>query len=230
MSLEQIDNIYLSKKKAEKRTVNNKSRAVVQREKKYSQPAHKFPWLIVGIAIAIVLLLGGSGIGFAASQEENDAFCASCHTQPESTYFERSQAAAPVDMASSHHTSNDQNTKCIDCHSGSGVTGRFGAMLLGAHNAFMHFTHTETQPAPLTVPIQDVNCTKCHDNIYRQTDLSNHFHQFLPRWQALDPKAATCVDCHSAHATGGDATQGFLVANTVTPICERCHAALVTGR
>lgn len=200
------------------------------KKNKSARPANKFPWTILGIAAVIVLLLGGSGIGFAASQEENDAFCASCHTQPKSTFYERSLAAAPVDMASSHHTSDDQNSKCIDCHSGRGVTGRLGAMLLGARNAFMLFTHTETQPAPLTVPIRDENCTKCHDNIYRQTDLSNHFHAFLPRWQALDLKAAGCVDCHSAHTTGGDAAQGFLQVDHVTPICERCHSALVLER
>ena len=201
-----------------------------QKSKKSARAANKFPWTALGIAAAIILLLAGSGLGFAASQEENDAFCASCHTQPESAYYERSLAATPVDMASSHHTTDDQNSKCIDCHSGVGVIGRFSATLLGARNAFMLFTHTETQPAPLTVPIRDENCTKCHDNLNRQTDLSNHFHAFLTRWQTIDPQAARCVDCHPAHTTGGEAAQGFLQAEHIDPICERCHLVLVLGR
>jgi predicted CXXCH cytochrome family protein len=209
------------------KAVGRKISSPEQHRKSSTRSTSKFPWPVVGIAAAIVLLLAGSGLGFAASQEENDSFCASCHTQPESTYYERSLAATPVDMASSHHTTNDQNSKCIDCHSGSGITGRLAAMLLGARNAFMLFTHTATQPAPLTVPIQDENCIKCHDNISRQTDLSNHFHAFLARWQAADPKAASCVDCHSAHTTGGDAAQGYLLADRVNPICDRCHQALV---
>ena len=223
-----------SKGKQSKRTARNtpgkKITDPVKRYQKSGQDSHKFPWLVVGIAAAVVILLAGSGLGFAASQEEKDSFCASCHTQPESTYYERSLAAAPVDMASSHHTTDDQNSKCIDCHSGSGLTGRLSAMLLGAHNAFMFFTHTATQPAPLTIPIRDENCIKCHDNVAVQTDLSNHFHVFLARWQAADPQAAGCVDCHPAHVTGGDASQGFLQAATVEPICERCHAVLVLNQ
>lgn len=199
--------------------------------KQSSKPPIRFKgWPWIGIAAGIIFLFTAAGFGYAAVKEENDAFCASCHTQPESTYYERSLAALPVDMASSHHTAHDQNSKCIDCHSGLGVTGRLSAIVLGARNAFKLFTHTEMQPAPLTVPIHDENCTKCHDNIYRQTDLSNHFHAYLARWQAADPQAARCVDCHSAHTTGGDAAQGFLLADRTDAICERCHAVLVLGR
>ena len=228
MSLEKAT-IYFTKIKTEIRTASKKERAKSQSKKRLGQ-SPKFPWSVLGITAGIILLLAGSGLGFAASQEENDVFCASCHTQPESTYYERSLAGTAVDMASSHHTTDDQNSKCIDCHSGSGVTGRLGAMLLGARNAFMFFTHTATQPAPLTVPIRDENCTKCHDDINRQTDLSNHFHTFLPRWQAVDPQAARCVDCHPAHTTGGDAAHGFLQADHIAPICERCHRVLVLSR
>src|SRR5574341_2130323 len=113
-----------------------------------------WPWLILG------LLAVGGGIFFsAAHMEENDAFCASCHTQPESTYFNRSQAAQAVDVASFHH---GQSVRCIDCHSGSGLVGRMGGMLVGAGDLLAFVTHTAQQPAPLTVPIRDENCLKCH--------------------------------------------------------------------
>ncbi len=127
------------------------------------QPQKKFPLIPVIIAVAVVgLLLAGGGFAFAATQETHDPFCASCHTQPKSTFFERSQAAQAVDLAS-YHTS--QETKCIDCHSGPGVTGRVQAELLGARNALAWYTGTAVQPAVLTSPISDANCLKCHQDI-----------------------------------------------------------------
>jgi nitrate/TMAO reductase-like tetraheme cytochrome c subunit len=62
----------------------------------------------------------------------HDQFCASCHTQPESIFFQRSTGALAVDLASFHTT---QKTRCIDCHSGPGLFGRMQAELLGARNA-----------------------------------------------------------------------------------------------
>ena len=200
-------------------------------KKKSSRPPFKlvgWPWF--GIAAGIIFLLAAGGLGYAANKEESDAFCASCHTQPESTYYERSLAGKPVDLASSHHTGDSQNSKCIDCHSGSGMIGRIDAILLGSRNTFRFFTHSDTQPAPLTVSIGDENCTKCHDDLNRQTDLSNHFHAYLARWQSADPHAASCVDCHTSHTTGGDAAQGFLRASDTGPVCEGCHTVLVLGR
>jgi len=48
----------------------------------------------------------------------------------------------PVDLASAHKA---DNTRCIDCHSGKGVTGRIRAELLGAHNALAFYTRTAVQ-------------------------------------------------------------------------------------
>ncbi len=45
---------------------------------------------VLGGLAALGIILAGSGFAFAASQESHDAFCASCHTQPESTYYQRS--------------------------------------------------------------------------------------------------------------------------------------------
>jgi hypothetical protein len=118
------------------------------REKKF-----RFTWVLVGI-VALGIILAASGFTFAASQETHDPFCASCHTQPETTFFQRSTAAQAVDLASFHTA---QQTRCIDCHSGAGVLGRMRAELLGARNAAAWYTHTDVQPAKLTVPIRDAN-------------------------------------------------------------------------
>ena len=61
----------------------------------------KWPWLLV-IAIPVIVVFLGASSGVVAMQFENhDDFCASCHSEPESTYVQR-EAAAPTDLASFH--------------------------------------------------------------------------------------------------------------------------------
>ena len=182
-----------------------------------------FPLLLVFI-VPVFLAVGS--IVFVAQKEENDAFCASCHTQPESTYYQRALAAGAVDLASSHVS---HSTKCIDCHSGHGLLGRLSAIALGGRNALALITKTDIQPAPLTVPITDSTCIKCHSNTESETDFNHHFHAYLLRWQAVDPNAAKCVDCHSAHNTDGDSSQMFLNTQRAEGVCQRCHSVLRSG-
>jgi predicted CXXCH cytochrome family protein len=185
-------------------------------------------WTFVPGLIALAGLgLAVSGMVYAAHLEGSDAFCASCHTQPESQYFDRSQASGPVDLASFHRS---KATNCIDCHSGAGVTGRLGAFLVGGHDLIAFVTHTDTQPAPLTVPIGDSHCLKCHADVVQTRDFNRHFHAFLPQWQAQDPNAATCVDCHSAHTLTGAADVMYLVENPTTQVCQTCHNSFRPGR
>ncbi len=174
--------------------------------------------------IALVLAFAIGGYAFASTQEENNSFCASCHTQPESTYYSRFLSQTAVDLASDHAQKNA--AKCIDCHSGIGFGGRLSAIMMGARNAAAWFTHTATQPAPLTIPIKDDNCLKCHQDVTSQTTLNNHFHGFLSRWQAVDPNAGSCVSCHSGHLTDGQASTGFTNAARTQSVCDACHAVL----
>jgi hypothetical protein len=204
-------------------------------------------WILalLGVLIAGLAVTAG-GFAFAASQESHDSFCASCHTQPESTFFERSTAAQGVDLAS-YHTS--QQTRCIDCHSGPGLVGRMRAELMGAHNAFAWITHTATQPAKLTVPIADANCLKCHQAVTQRGYIpkapiaigglgreggeeagSNHWHEFLAAWQATVPNAGSCTSCHSGHLTDGTAQTGFENLQTTRTVCNACHQTLGEGR
>jgi hypothetical protein len=213
--------------------------------KKNSSDKKSFPILpAVLIALAAAVLLTAGGFGFAATQETHDSFCASCHSQPEATFFQRSTAAQPVDLASFHTT---QNVQCIGCHAGPGISGRMAAEMLGARNAMKWYTGTAVQPAPLTVAIKDKNCLKCHQEVTQRNftpkeNLSapggrgeggeggrnNHWHTFLARWQAADPNAATCVSCHPGHTTDGNPQNGFMNPQTVQAVCEACHRVLRT--
>jgi len=216
---------------------------VVRRRKKIPRKVkihwEKVPWKPILIVLAVVLLISASGFTFAATKESHDSFCGSCHTQPESTYLQNSIASQPVDLASWH---TSQSTRCIDCHSGQGVLGRMQAELLGAKNAFKWFTHTAIQPAPLTQPIGNGNCLKCHlqvtqsgyvpknQNFAGNGEAQNgHWHLFLARWQAVDANSARCVSCHSAHAADGDKTIFYLNQQHTLSVCESCHQVLRSG-
>jgi predicted CXXCH cytochrome family protein len=178
----------------------------------------------VWAALAGMLLLAVAGFASAATLEEQNSFCAACHTQPESTFYQRTQAQA-VDLASKH--SAVWVTRCIDCHAGPGFSGRIGAMALGARDLAAFVTRTDQQPAPLTLPIGDANCLKCHADVPATKSFNRHFHAFLARWQAMDPNAGSCVSCHGAHATDGDPAQAFLEQGRAQQVCDSCHAANV---
>jgi nitrate/TMAO reductase-like tetraheme cytochrome c subunit len=175
------------------------------------------------IACGFALLFTAGGFSFAATQETHDSFCASCHTQPESTFYQRSVDVQAVDLASAHTI---KDVRCIDCHSGVGVVGRIQAEMLGAHNALAFYSGTAVQPAILTKPVGDDSCLKCHQNVTFNRSRNNHFHAFLARWQSVDPNASTCGGCHGGHTTDGSSQTGFMAQNTVQNVCESCHRVL----
>jgi nitrate/TMAO reductase-like tetraheme cytochrome c subunit len=204
-------------------------------------------WPLIAI-VALAIIVTVSGFSYAATQEEHDSFCASCHTEPETTYVARAATAPPVDLASFHAT---EETRCIDCHSGVGVPGRIQAELLGARNAGLWYAHMAQQPAKVTQPIGDANCLKCHQDVTQRgytpehaVDLGregrrleaeggegeeagiNHWHEQLSRWQATSADAATCISCHPAHSTAGTAETGFQDLQVTSSECEACHRVL----
>jgi hypothetical protein len=192
----------------------------------------KFPVLKVVVTLSVLaILFSAAGFSFAAAKEENDSFCASCHTQPESTFYQRESDAQPSDLASFH---TGKKTNCIDCHSGQGIPARMKAELLGAHNALAYVTGTAVQPAKLTVKVADENCLKCHEQVLPRSTTTQEFeeggnehqHLFLPRWQAADPNAATCVDCHAGHDTTGNASLSYLNREHTLQVCQDCHNAM----
>jgi len=182
-------------------------------------------WLIViGAVMAVGIILASGGLVTAIQLENHNAFCASCHTEPESQYYQRS-LAAPVDLASAH---NAKNVPCIQCHSGPGTAGRVDAIAsVAAPDTFAFYSGHYRKPATVTVPLGDEHCLKCHPDISAGQDFNNHFHAFLPRWQAQAPKdAATCVECHQGHNTNGRADIAYLEEAATVAVCQRCHSTL----
>jgi predicted CXXCH cytochrome family protein len=179
------------------------------------------------IAIVAALFVLGLATMFTATRFENhDSFCASCHTEGEHTFFNRS-LTTPVDLASYHTT---KSTRCIDCHTGPGVTGRFWGLMAGASDLVSYFSGHYPQPAVQDNPITDDHCMKCHANLLQNQDFNNHFHLYLAQWQALDPQnAGTCVSCHNGHNTNGDAKIMYLNEQDTTAVCQKCHTTVGGG-
>jgi predicted CXXCH cytochrome family protein len=179
--------------------------------------------VLIGAAVA-GLVVFGLIIPMTAMQFENhDAFCASCHTEGETTFYHRGLSTSSVDLASFHAIK--AATRCIDCHTGPGIIGRYVGLTYGASDLVSYFSGHYPQPATQDTPFRDGNCTKCHANVLTNGDFNNHFHAFLPKWQALDPSnAAHCIDCHISHDTTNDAGAAFLIQQPTEQVCQKCHA------
>jgi hypothetical protein len=196
--------------------------------RKQRKPEKKNRWtnrrvqVLAGGTIA-ALIVFGLIIPVGAMQFENhDTFCASCHTEGETTFLQRAMTQPAHDLASFH--AQKGNTRCIDCHSGAGLVGRYVTLTYGASDLVSYFRGHYPQPAVQDTPIGDANCLKCHSTVLDNQDFSNHFHAFLQKWQALDPtNAAHCVDCHPSHDNTGDLSAAFLNQNSAVLFCQKCH-------
>ncbi len=188
--------------------------------------------LVVAAAVAI----GGFAYGY--QMENNDAFCASCHTEPESTYYERTKSDPNHDLAAWHST---EETRCIDCHSEKGLSGRAGAMLLGARDMIAFRTGNYVQPVKTTKPLNNSSCTKCHSFSFfggeagegpsvdgvRGHDGHYHIGSLLTSWRLRGGPVNACASCHPAHvaASIGDYRNNAVINQG----CDACHAALGEG-
>jgi len=174
---------------------------------------------------AAILVIGGVGVSLAL--ENQDVFCASCHTEPEATYYQQSMQANPGTLAAFHR---QKATACIDCHSGGGILGRSEGLTQGAQDLMAFLSGTYHHPAITLNPLSDASCLKCHQDIPQSrpgvSRASNgHYHLYLSRWQAADPQAARCITCHTAHTHGLDGLQ-FMNQGRVAQVCDNCHTAL----
>jgi len=173
------------------------------------------------IVLGVLVVLSTSAMVTGTTLEDQNSFCASCHTQDESRFYQQSLVAA-VDLASFHETKGV--ALCIDCHSGPGLGGRVGGLVAGTSDLISYLSGHYPQPAVQEDPIWDGNCLKCHINVVQNQDINNHFHAFLSQWQAIAPSsAATCVSCHNGHNTNGDVQIAYLNKNVTLIICQQCH-------
>jgi hypothetical protein len=178
--------------------------------------------LAVGaVAVVALCLLAGGGAAYALSLEQHDDFCASCHTQPEVDYYHRTLKRPAADLAGAHVA---KDVRCIDCHSGPPPAGRGSGLLQGARDYAAYLSGSYHRPAVTTNPLPDANCTSCHANIFAERSLRNHYHFYLPEWQAKEPaQAARCIACHTSHTQGASLVVKYAFDAKVNPSCAACH-------
>jgi len=209
-----------------------KSKTLTKTKKRKPKPppfqfSGRMKKVLWGFAAFCVLAVGTI---FTGTQLENrDSFCASCHTQNEDMYYQRTLSTkTSTDLATFHAA---KETRCIDCHTDRGITGRMGGLMAGVSDLYsFYIVRKYPQPAVQDKPIGDGNCLKCHDAVLQKQEFNNHFHVFLPRWQAADSKnAATCVSCHNSHGANGDVAIKYLNEKDTVLICQKCHAMAGAG-
>lgn len=162
-----------------------------------------------------------TGTAYGLRLEERNDFCASCHTQPEVEYYNRT-LKPPSDLSSAHIM--QKSVRCIDCHSGAGAFGRADGFTQGVQDLFAYLTNNYDKPAVTTRPLPDANCVKCHDNIFDDKSIRNHYHYYLRDWQTKEPgRAARCVSCHTSHTQGASRTVRYAVDTRLNPLCAACH-------
>jgi predicted CXXCH cytochrome family protein len=182
----------------------------------------------VGIVVAIVLSIAGVGVSLAL--ENQDSFCAACHTEPETRYYQQSLETDSKTLAAFHTQQND-GVLCIDCHGGGGTFGRAEGLVQGADDLIRYISGSYHHPAITQNPIRDDTCLKCHDWVLDPNQSganqakNGHYHVRLPKWQAIDRHAAGCVSCHTAHTTGLVSLR-YMSQGKVGKLCDACHTAL----
>jgi nitrate/TMAO reductase-like tetraheme cytochrome c subunit len=186
--------------------------------------------VVASIVVVGVLMLGVGVVGSALAMENQDSFCASCHTEPEVTYYQQSLEPSAATLAAFHAS---KQTACIDCHSGGGIFGRAKGLMQGADDLMMYYGGNYRRPAATTNPLSDDSCVKCHEDVLAgrrgaRRVMDGHYHAFLSRWQAADPNAAHCITCHTSH-TQGAAGVRYMTANQVSETCDQCHAVIGEG-
>ena len=181
-------------------------------------------WFGIVVVVGLTGVIGGER--YASHLEQDNNFCGSCHTQPETEYLARFDSAVAqsnaTDLAAFHHR---KDVKCIDCHTGEGIIGRGEVFSLATWDAIKHFTGIQRQPATIVVPVQNEACIKCHQDTMTTTGFNNHEHNKM-----LDPAAPfiRCTDCHVSHRVGVE-SEAFQFRDAILPQCEYCHTKIGRG-
>ena len=196
--------------------------------------------VVLGGLFALLIVFSGVSFATATVLEDQDTFCISCHTVPETTYYNRAYISLDhpnqdvTDLATAHYhlsqTGNKTPFSCIDCHRGDqSLLSRVAAIALGAKDTLVYVvgrenTKIETMPSLTETDwLSNSACISCHTAALLDTSngLGNHFHTKLPQVAALR-------NTGSSPSTVSDSKWGQPVDN-VNLQCTSCHVAHKTA-
>jgi nitrate/TMAO reductase-like tetraheme cytochrome c subunit len=189
-------------------------------------------------AAAAAAALGASGWAVADHLEQDDDFCNACHVSadvPLHREIRRDYDTRPARSLAGAHAAaraerrTDGAFRCIDCHGGAGWLGRARVKALAAKDALAYALGRFEEPQSMRFPLRDEDCLRCHTRFEAAGEATSgapRFHELALHNAAL---GVACVECHGAHATGGDPRASFLRASSVRAQCARCHSQFAEG-
>jgi len=218
--------------------------APFQPDLKPSPPRRRGWPVILAVGFVAIFLLGGVGFFVASALEEQDTFCISCHTTPETTYYNRAYIALdnpndPVnDLSTAHYllakTKHNETFTCIACHRGDSSIGhRVSTLVLGGRDAVMYVLGKEDPTIEKTKTkegwLPNAACTNCHtDTLLTLKGLDNHLHTHLPAAAAALAKGGALVVPDSLKDKQTELLKVGLKTINTALVCSDCHQAHVT--
>ncbi len=195
---------------------------------------------VVG-GILFVIVVGLGSFVTASALEDHDTFCISCHTVPETTYFNRAYYALDnpqdqvVDLSTAHYHLSQIDNKpafsCISCHRGDASLGnRIATLALGGRDTLIYVLGKEnsTIEKPQTQEgwLPNAACVSCHtDTLLSLQGLDNHFHTHLPQTAAaLASGGMLTVPDRLQNQRNVLLSVGLKTINT-SLACSDCHPA-----
>ncbi len=175
-------------------------------------------------AIAFILSIGVYTTGVQI--ENNDSFCASCHVEPETTYYQDSLEQAGVITLAAFHAGEE--VRCIDCHSRRWIPGRLWSQWGGLQNVFVYRSGHYKQPSVTTRPVGDGGCSKCHSDLTWVSERPGHYHSpgLRRKWRVAGGSANSCEACHPSHKSDVPASDDFMDEAQIEMQCDACHEAI----
>ncbi|MEP7287186.1 MAG: cytochrome c3 family protein [Chloroflexota bacterium] len=205
-------------------------------------PTRRRRWpVIIAVGFFVLLILGAGGFVTASALEEHDTFCISCHTVPETTYFNRAYISVdnpndPVmDLATDHyHLSKIHNKgdfSCISCHRGDASFGqRISTLALGGRDALIYVVGKEDPTIEKTSTregwLPNAACTSCHtDTLLTLKGLDNHFHNHLPQAAAALANGGKLIVPDNLKDRQDVLLKTGLETVNTSLVCTSCHQA-----
>ncbi len=202
--------------------------------------ARRWPIIVVGSLVGLFMF---GAIGFVSTLEEHDTFCISCHTVPETTYYNRAYIALDnpgelnADLSTDHyHLAQAKNLPpftCIDCHRGDSSLGhRISTLALGGRDAVIYVLGKEN-PAIEKTSIREgwlpnAACVNCHtETLLTLKGLDNHFHTHLPQAAVTLANGGTLKVPDTLGAKRADLLAIGLKTINTSLVCSDCHQAHV---
>jgi nitrate/TMAO reductase-like tetraheme cytochrome c subunit len=207
------------------------------------RPRRRRIWPILA-GIVFVIVLGIGGFLTASALEEQDSFCISCHTVPETTYYNRAYFALDnpsvtvTDLATAHyHLAQQNNTAafaCISCHRGDASLGhRISTLALAGRDTLIYVLGKEDPTIEKSHTkegwLPNAACLSCHaETLLVLEGIDNHFHTHLPQAATALANGGTLSVPDRLQAQKQTLLSAGLETVNTPLVCSDCHQAHAT--